>query len=189
MALALLAHRNDWSLAVEVAKFDLLRDRDKVLALGGLENATGNDLVDVLYAEGLEQEDKLRLNFFSILEDLHVGHLETVDHFTENLKNTREPRVLRLENERLCAFFDDVADERDHELSVFVLEALDKQLLDVKLVTADRPVSREGQLSEELAQSLQILLDLADSARGSTDLVGDLIELEFINQEAPLEDF
>ena len=68
-----------------------------------------------------------------------------------------------------------------------MLEALNEQLLYVELIAADRTIPAQGQLAQELAESFQVLLDLADHARGATNLVGDLVELSFIDEQAPRE--
>ena len=70
-----------------------------------------------------------------------------------------------------------------------MLEALNQHLLEIKLLGPDGAILRQRELAQELAEGLQVLLDLADGARGPTNLVSDLVELKFINQEASLEDF
>ena len=45
-----------------------------------------------------------------------------------------------------------------------MLEALDEQLLDVKLIAADRTIPAQGELAQELAESFQVLLNLANHA-------------------------
>ena len=45
-----------------------------------------------------------------------------------------------------------------------MLEALDQNLLEVQLLSSDWPILCQSELSEELAQSLQVLLNLAHSA-------------------------
>ena len=114
--------------------------------------------------------------------------MEAIDHLTQNLQNAKKPWVLQPEDKRIFALFYDVADERNHQFSVLVLESLDKQLLDVKLVAANGSISGQSELAKELAQSLQVLLDLAHSASSSADLVRHFVEFDFVNQEAPLED-
>ena len=63
-----------------------------------------------------------------------------------------------------------------------MLEALDQQLLDVELIAADRAIPGQGELAQELAESFQVLLDLANHAGGTANLIGDLIELCFIDK-------
>ena len=45
-----------------------------------------------------------------------------------------EPRVLDLEDDRLCALLDDATDKCDHKSPVVVLEALNQDLLYVHLI-------------------------------------------------------
>ena len=120
-------------------------------ALGRFEDAVVADIAEVLDVERLEQEDKLRLNLLFVSQHLHVRLLETLDHFSEHLEDAVEPRVLNLEDYTLGALFDDVASERDHELTLLGLEALDQHLFDVHLVRADRSVFAQSQLTQKLA--------------------------------------
>ena len=69
-----------------------------------------------------------------------------------------------------------------------MLETLNEELLNIKLIAADRSMSSQGELAQELTKSLQVLLYLTNSASGSTHLVCDLIELNFIDQKASLKD-
>ena len=69
-----------------------------------------------------------------------------------------------------------------------MLETLDEKSLDIKLVSANRSIPGEGKLSDELTHSLEVLLDLTQSARCSTNFIGDLVEFDFIDEKAALED-
>ena len=121
-----MSDRYDSRLAVQIAQLYLLRDRDKLTSLGSLQCAAWDDLIDVLDLEGLEQEDQLRLDLLAVLHELHVRHLEAVDDLAQDLQDAVQPGVLDLEDDGLGALLDDVARERDDQLPVLVLEALDE---------------------------------------------------------------
>ena len=151
-------------------------------ALRGLQGAAWDYLIDILDIERLEEEDELRLYLLLIFQDLHAGQLEAVDHLAKDLEDSAQPWVVLREDKALGALFDDIAGERDDQPSILVLEALNEQLLDVELIAADRTIPAQGELAQELAESFQVLLDLADHAGGAANLVGDLVELSFIDE-------
>ena len=69
-----------------------------------------------------------------------------------------------------------------------MLEALNQHLLEIKLLGPDGAILRQRELAQELTEGLQVLLDLADRARGAANFVGHLVELDLIDQETALED-
>lgn len=107
----------------------------------GLENTRGHYLTDVVDVETLEEEDQLTLHFFFVLDLGHLGHLQAVNHLTEDLQDSTDPRVGKLEDDRVLALFDDVADKSHHELTTLVVEALNQQLLYVKFIDPDGAIS------------------------------------------------
>ena len=110
--------------------------------------------------EGLEKEDYLSFHLLLILQLGHIWHLETLHHLLKDLKDTTEPWILHLEDDRFSALFDYAACKSDHQLSIIVLETLHEHLLDIELIVKQRSVPSNCQLSKEGSQCFQVLLDL-----------------------------
>ena len=62
-----------------------------------------------------------------------------------------------------------------------MLEALNQYLLEVKLLGPDWTILCQGELAQELAKGLQVLLDLTDRARCATNFIGYFVELDLVD--------
>ena len=69
---------------------------------------------------------------------------------------------MNFKHDRLLTLLYNVTGERDHELSIFMLETLDNELLNVELVNSDWSVASQCELAQELAESFQVSLDLTE---------------------------
>ena len=69
-----------------------------------------------------------------------------------------------LEDHGFLAFSENLADKGDHILHLFRVEALNKQLLDVKLLCIYRTIVCDSKQSQEVAKQPKILLDGASLA-------------------------
>ena len=83
-------------------------------------------------------------------------------------------------------FSEDLADKGDHILHLLRVEALNKQLLDIKLLCIYRAVVCDSKQPQEVAKQPKILLDGAGLATGTP--IDNLIEHVFIDQHALSED-
>lgn len=84
------------------------------------------------------------------------------------------------------AFSEDLADKGDNILHLLRVEALNKQLLDIKLLCIYRAVVCDSKQPQEVAKQPKILLDGAGLATGAP--VDNLIEHVFIDQHTLSED-
>ena len=91
-----------------------------------------------------------------------------------------------LEDHGSLAFSEDLADKGDNILHLLRVEALNKQLLDVKLLCIYRAVVCDSKQPQEVAKQPKILLDGAGLATGAP--VDNLIEHVFIDQHTLSED-
>ena len=91
-----------------------------------------------------------------------------------------------LEDHGSLAFSEDLADKGDHILHLLRVEALNKELLDVKLLCIYRAVVCYSKQSQEVAKQPKILLDSAGLATGAP--VDNLIEHVFIDKHTLSED-
>ena len=91
-----------------------------------------------------------------------------------------------LEDHGSLAFSEDLADKGDNILHLLRVKALNKQLLDVKLLCIYRAVVCYSKKSQEVAKQPKILLDGAGLATGTP--VDNLIKDIFIDKHTLSED-